>query len=98
LAARRGRREATLILHGRESPAQHGPGPAARRTGRRATAPALFSVGLVDQVCPPSTVYAAFNHYAGPAEIREYPFNDHEGGGGFHDLVKVRWLSEHLGR
>lgn len=66
--------------------------------GRRATAPALFSVGLMDQVCPPSTVYAAFNHYAGPAEIREYPFNDHEGGEGFHDLVKMRWLDGHLRR
>ena len=64
--------------------------------GRRATAPALFSVGLMDQVCPPSTVYAAFNHYAGPKEMREYPFNDHEGGGGFHDREKLRWLAEHL--
>ena len=64
--------------------------------GRLATAPALFSVGLMDQICPPSTVYAAFNHYAGPAEIREYPFNDHEGGGAFHDRVKMRWLGERL--
>ncbi len=64
--------------------------------GRRAVAPALFSVGLMDQTCPPSTVYAAFNHYAGPAEIREYPFNDHEGGGAFHDVVKMRWLGERL--
>ena len=49
--------------------------------GRRASAPALFSVGLMDLICPPSTVYAAFNAYGGPKEIREYPFNDHEGGG-----------------
>lgn len=27
--------------------------------------PALFSVGLIDPKCPPSTVYVAFNHYAG---------------------------------
>ena len=66
--------------------------------GRRAIAPALFSVGLMDQTCPPSTVYAAFNHYAGPAEIREYPFNDHEGGGSFHDLVKIGWFAERLRR
>jgi cephalosporin-C deacetylase len=63
---------------------------------RRATAPALFSVGLMDQTCPPSTVYAAFNLYGGPAEIREYPFNDHEGGGGFHDVLKMRWLDGRL--
>jgi cephalosporin-C deacetylase len=66
--------------------------------GRRATAPALFSVALMDLICPPSTVYAAFNHYGGPKEIREYPFNDHEGGQGFHDVVKMRWLAERLSR
>ncbi|MGZ8502486.1 MAG: acetylxylan esterase, partial [Candidatus Limnocylindrales bacterium] len=66
--------------------------------GRRASAPALFSVGLMDETCPPSTVYAAFNHYAGPKEIREYPFNDHEGGQGFHDIAKMRWLADRLRR
>jgi cephalosporin-C deacetylase len=65
--------------------------------GRRATAPALFSVGLMDVICPPSTVYAAFNHYGGPKEIREYPFNDHEGGGPFHEVATLRWLAERLG-
>jgi cephalosporin-C deacetylase len=65
--------------------------------GRRASAPALFSVGLMDEICPPSTVYAAYNHYAGPKQIREYPFNDHEGGQGFHDVEKLRWLAELLG-
>jgi cephalosporin-C deacetylase len=65
--------------------------------GRRATAPALFSVGLMDDTTPPSTVYAAFNHYGGPKEIREYPYNDHEGGEGFHEVVKIAWLRERLG-
>jgi cephalosporin-C deacetylase len=46
---------------------------------------------------PPSTVFAAFNWYGGPKEIREYPFNDHEGGEGFHDLAKIRWLGNLLG-
>ena len=64
--------------------------------GRRATAPALFSVGLMDQICPPSTVFAAYNHYGGRAEIREYPFDDHEGGAAFHDVVKMGWLGERL--
>jgi cephalosporin-C deacetylase len=64
--------------------------------GRWAAAPALFSVALMDLICPPSTVYAAFNHYAGPKEIREYPFNDHEGGQGFHDVAKLAWLAEHF--
>jgi cephalosporin-C deacetylase len=64
--------------------------------GARATAPALFSVGLMDETCPPSTVYAAFNRYGGPKEIIEYPFNDHEGGEGFHEVAKMRWLTERL--
>ena len=63
---------------------------------RRATAPALFSVGLMDEICPPSTVYAAYNRYGGQKEIVEYPFNDHEGGEGFHDVVKMRWLAKRL--
>ena len=33
-----------------------------------ATVPALFSVGLMDPLCPPSTVCAAFNHWAHPDE------------------------------
>lgn len=70
--------------------------------GRRARAPALFAVGLMDETCPPSTVYGAFNNYGGPAytgtkEIIEYPFNDHEGGEGFHDAAKIRWLGARLG-
>jgi cephalosporin-C deacetylase len=46
----------------------------------RATVPALFSVGLMDEICPPSTVFAAYNHYAGPKEIRVWPYNGHEAG------------------
>ena len=47
----------------------------------RAHAPALFAVGLMDEICPPSTVFAAYNHYAGPKEIRVWPYSGHEGGG-----------------
>jgi cephalosporin-C deacetylase len=65
--------------------------------GRRATAPALFSVALMDRTCPPSTVYAAFNAYDGPREILEYPFNDHEGGQGFHEVAQLRWLRDQVG-
>ena len=52
--------------------------------------------GLMDQVCPPSTVYAAYNAYAGPKEIRTYPFNDHEGGHAFQERAQLAWLGEHL--
>jgi cephalosporin-C deacetylase len=61
----------------------------------RARAKALFSVGLMDQICPPSTVYAAFNRWAGgEKEIKVYPYNGHEGGGGFHAQEKIRFLRE----
>jgi cephalosporin-C deacetylase len=50
----------------------------------RATAPTLFSVALMDAVCPPSTVFAAYNHYAAESkEITVWPYNGHEGGAGF---------------
>jgi cephalosporin-C deacetylase len=58
-----------------------------------ATAPALFSVALMDEICPPSTVYAAYNAYSGPKEIREYAYNEHEGGGPFHQLAQLSWLA-----
>lgn len=46
----------------------------------RAPAPALFSVALRDEICPPRTVFAAYNHYQGSKEIRVWPYNGHEGG------------------
>jgi cephalosporin-C deacetylase len=58
----------------------------------RAHAKTLFSVGLMDMVCPPSTVYAAYNYWAGPKEIRVYAYNGHEGGGDFHTVEKVKFL------
>ncbi|MDG4864538.1 acetylxylan esterase [Streptomyces sp. T-3] len=59
----------------------------------RGTAPALFSAALEDQTCPPSTVYAAFNSYAGEDKsIEVYSFNDHEGGGPYQQSVQLGWL------
>jgi cephalosporin-C deacetylase len=63
----------------------------------RATAPSLFSVGLTDATCPPSTVYAAFNNYAGTKRISVYPYNGHEGGQGHHSLEQLRFFSELVG-
>lgn len=64
----------------------------------RATAPALFSVALCDAVCPPSTVYAAFNHYAGAEkDIAVYPYNGHEGGGPVHQARQLTALADLVG-
>ena len=65
--------------------------------GARARAPSLWSVALMDDICPPSTVYAAHNAYGGPTEMVEYPFNRHEGGRQYHDERRLAFLREALG-
>ncbi len=56
----------------------------------RATAQALFSTGLMDDVCPPSTVFAAYNYFAGPKQIRVWPYNYHEGGQNYQAREKLQ--------
>ena len=63
----------------------------------RAGAPALFSVALMDDVCPPSTVFAAYNHYAGEKDISIWPYNGHEGGAGFNRATQIRHLAKLFG-
>ncbi|WP_377267973.1 acetylxylan esterase [Peterkaempfera sp. SMS 1(5)a] len=71
---------------------------------RRAKAPVHLGVGLRDTVCPPSTVFAAYNHYgaaaatAAPADrtVHVYPFNHHEGGEALHTRRQLSWLDGHL--
>jgi cephalosporin-C deacetylase len=63
---------------------------------KRAAAPALFSVALLDPICPPSTVFATHNTWAADAEIEVYPFNEHEGGQGHHFLRQAAWLADLL--
>jgi cephalosporin-C deacetylase len=58
----------------------------------RANAQALFSVGLMDEICPPSTVFAAYNHYAGPKQIEIYTYNHHEGGATYQTAARVKFL------
>lgn len=56
--------------------------------------PGLYSVALMDDICPPSTVYAAYNAFAGPKEIETYSFNNHEGGGTLHERRQIAWLAK----
>lgn len=66
--------------------------------GQRATAPALFSVGLMDPICPPSTVFAAFNHYgSADKDINVYSHNEHEGGGGYQVTAQLDWFAARFG-
>jgi len=64
---------------------------------KRSKAKALFSVALMDTVCPPSTVFAAYNYFPGEKEIRVYPFNGHEGGGPFQAIEKLKFVKKHFG-
>ncbi|MBP8165215.1 MAG: acetylxylan esterase [Anaerolineales bacterium] len=58
----------------------------------RSKAKTLFSVALMDQVCPPSTVFGAYNHWAGEKDIKVYTYNGHEGGESFHTAEKLKFL------
>ncbi len=70
--------------------------------GRRARADTLFSVALRDMTCPPSTVFAAYNHWAGLSgatpskDIEVYPYNNHEGGAAAHHMRQLDWLRSRL--
>jgi cephalosporin-C deacetylase len=64
---------------------------------RRATAPALFSVALMDEVVLPSTVFAAFNSYgSADRELVEYGFNGHEGGDLHQWVRQAGWLERRV--
>lgn len=58
----------------------------------RTKARALYSVGQMDEICPPSTVFAAYNHHRGPKDIRVYRYNHHEGGASFHAIEQLKFL------
>lgn len=58
----------------------------------RIKASCLFSTALMDDICPPSTVFAAYNYVETPKEIEVYPFNQHEGGEDMHLLRKIRFV------
>lgn len=59
---------------------------------KRVKAQALFSVGLMDTICLPSTVFAAYNAVTTLKDIRVYAFNNHEGGGVDHLQTKIKFL------
>lgn len=58
----------------------------------RATAPALFSIAMMDDICPPSTCFTAYNGYAGPKDVRIYAFNGHEGGAEYQQREQLAWV------
>lgn len=69
---------------------------------KRAHAPSVWSVGLFDEICPPSTTFAAYNWYGerAAADVRKdmtiYPFNGHEGGQGHQSRIQWDFAREVL--
>ncbi|HVS69755.1 MAG TPA: acetylxylan esterase [Phycisphaerae bacterium] len=62
----------------------------------RITARTLMSVALMDNICPPSTVFAAYNRIPAKKEIRIYPFNTHEGGSLLQLEERLAFAAKHL--
>ena len=62
-----------------------------------ATAPALFAAALRDEICPPSTVFAAYHAYAGPKQMQVYEWDGHEGGRADFDARAYDFLAATLG-
>jgi len=59
--------------------------------------PTLISVGLVDLLCPPSTVFAVYNGLKCTKEIVVYEFSGHEVGAfSYHADKKLRWAAKYL--
>ena len=61
---------------------------------RRITTPAFLSAALMDEICPPSTVFGAYHELAGPKSIHIWEYNGHEGGGPDDDERAIRVLAE----
>ena len=62
---------------------------------RRITAQCLLSVGLMDPICPPSTVFAAYNEITAGKDISVHPFTAHAVPGA-HVERQLRHLREFL--
>jgi len=64
---------------------------------KRIRIPALFSAALMDEIVPPSTIFAAYNALTvDDREIVVYPFNGHEGGQTMQWLRQVAWLDDRM--
>lgn len=57
--------------------------------------PTLVTVGLEDMVCPPSTVFAAYNQIQAPKHIDVFRYYAHEIPG-IHSIAKFRWANYYL--
>ncbi len=63
----------------------------------RIRCPVLVSCGLKDPVCPPDTIFAAYNKITAEKEMVPYPFGEHGGGGTAHLRRKLAFLTARFG-
>lgn len=61
----------------------------------RITCPTLISVGLLDLICPPSTIFAVYNHLRCPKDLAIYPYGVHAVPAS-HWERKLRWAQRSL--
>ncbi|HHX65450.1 MAG TPA: acetylxylan esterase [Chloroflexi bacterium] len=61
----------------------------------RITCPTLMDVGLLDDICPPSSIYATYNKIMAPKEIAVFPYHNHEVVDA-HWETKLRWAHHYL--
>lgn len=61
------------------------------------TCPVLVACGLKDPVCPPDSIYAAYNKITAPKEMVAYPFSEHDGVSVIHHLRKMEFARRHFG-
>ncbi|MDR0960308.1 MAG: acetylxylan esterase [Propionibacteriaceae bacterium] len=65
---------------------------------RRATAPVKMTAALMDATVPASTIFAAYNNYAGSTkDIQVWSHNGHEGGEMYDEFDKFHFFAKHLG-
>jgi cephalosporin-C deacetylase len=57
----------------------------------RAQAHALFTTGLMDMICPPSTVFAAYNYWQGEKDILVYEYMQHDNGS-YQEIEQLRFI------
>lgn len=62
----------------------------------RINAPTLVTAGLMDDICPPSTVFAAYNYISAPKDMIVSTFGQHTTFPGVPQ-ARARWFAEQLG-
>ncbi len=56
----------------------------------------LISVGLRDEICPPSTIFAVYNRITAPKDLNIFTFGEHEQFAAHTEAV-YRWCFKYLG-